>query len=78
MNAIADKVALAIADDIAKPADEARWYGQIAVGSLVPLWIVALAALFRHQHPPVDMRQVASIVRDARWAREDRGLDGRR
>jgi hypothetical protein len=72
----ADKLSAAIAADIAKQTDELRLYGKIAVGSLVPLWIIALVALFRHQRPPVDMRQVESIVRDARWARED--LDFRR
>jgi hypothetical protein len=73
---VADKVSSAIAADIAKHTDELRRYGQIAIASLVPLWIIALVALFRHQQPPVDMRQVESIVREARWARED--LDVRR
>jgi hypothetical protein len=63
----ADKLSAAIAADIAKQTDELRLYGKIAVGSLVPLWIIALVALFRHPRR-VDWQDLS---RAAQWAARD-------
>ena len=65
ISGIADKPTIAIAADVATPPGELRRCGQIAVGSLVPLWITALVVLFRHQRASTDLRQVEDIVRQA-------------
>jgi hypothetical protein len=57
----------AIEQSITKQTDEKWFYGKIAVGSLMPLWIIALVALFRHQRPPVDLSRLEAIVRRAEW-----------
>jgi hypothetical protein len=62
-----DDVSAAIEQSIAKQTDEMWFYGKIAIGSLVPLWIIALVALFRHQRPPVDLSHLEAIVRRSEW-----------
>jgi hypothetical protein len=61
----ASDLAAAIEQSIIKQTDDLWFYGKIALGSLVPLWIVALVALFRHQRPPVDLSHLEAIVRRA-------------
>jgi hypothetical protein len=39
----------AIDASILTQSDELRWYGVIVIGSLVPLWTIALVPLLRHQ-----------------------------
>jgi hypothetical protein len=60
---------------IRKQIDELRWNGEIAIASLVPLWIIALVALFRHQRPPVNLRHLDSIVARAETLTPDHGYD---
>ena len=55
----------AINDAIHKQTDGLRWFGKIAIASLVPLWIIALVALFRHQRVRVDLAHLEEIIRQA-------------
>jgi hypothetical protein len=68
VNALADKVATAVTstvdEAVEKSIDELQRYGAIAVGSLAPLWIVALVALLRHPRR-VDWRDVDEASRRA-------------
>jgi hypothetical protein len=64
VNALADKVATAVTSTVDEAVDELRRSGAIAVGSLVPLWIIALVALLRHPRR-VDWRDVAEASRRA-------------
>jgi hypothetical protein len=57
---------------IRKQVDELRWYGEIAIASLVPLWIIALVALFRHQRP---LRHLDRIVARAETLTSDHSYD---
>jgi hypothetical protein len=55
VDGLAADLEAAINDVIREPINELRWYAEIAIGSLVPLWIIALVALYRHQRERVDL-----------------------
>ncbi len=55
----------AIEANISGSVNELWFYVKILAGSLVPLWIVALVALFRHQRERVDLSHLENIVRQA-------------
>jgi hypothetical protein len=65
----------AIGNSIRTPIDELWLYGKIAAGSLVPLWIIALVALFRHQRERVDLSHLEHIIRQANLVAPDRDHD---
>jgi hypothetical protein len=44
-----------------------RWFGEIAIGSLVPLWIIALVALFGHQRERVDLSHLERVLERVRY-----------
>jgi hypothetical protein len=63
---IADQVDAAVSRKIAADNADLWWYGKAAVASMVPLWIVTLVALLRHQREPVNLRELQSLVDTAR------------
>jgi hypothetical protein len=65
----------AIDPSIRKPVGELRFYGEVAIWSLVPLWVVALVALFRHQRERVDLSHLEWIVRQANLVAPERDYD---
>jgi hypothetical protein len=71
----ASDLSAAIENSIRKPVDDLRFYGEVALASLVPLWIIALVALFRHQRERVDMSHLEWIVRQANLVALDRDYD---
>jgi hypothetical protein len=65
VDAPAADLSASIEQAIAAKTDELWFWGKIAGWSLVPLWIIALVALFRHKKPPVDLWSRRALVLDA-------------
>jgi hypothetical protein len=71
-SAAADQVDAAVSRKIAADTADLWWYGRAALASMVPLWIIALVALIRHQKPEVNLRELNSLTDELRR------LDGNR
>jgi hypothetical protein len=65
-NTVADQVDAAMSRKIAADTADLRWYGKAAVAGMVPLWIFALVALFRHQRESANLRELQYLVDTAR------------
>jgi hypothetical protein len=71
----ASDLSAAIENSIRKPVDELRFYGEVALASLVPLWVIALVVLFRHQRERVDLSHLEWVVRQANLVASERDYD---